>query len=86
MPTKAKPDPLLEIKEMLKSQQASMKEIRDLLTAQKLTIEEHPAHPRFGRRYLRYLAIVSVIALTVGGLGAYQYYKVLQSIIDQYPV
>jgi hypothetical protein len=60
-------------------------EIRDLLKAQQLTIQEHPAHPRFGKRYLKYLASVSVIAIIVGGFGAYQYYRILQSIIDQFP-
>jgi hypothetical protein len=60
-------------------------EIRDLLKMQQKTIEEHPAHPRFGHRYLKYLAIVAIITLVVGGLGAYQYYRILQSIIDQFP-
>jgi hypothetical protein len=60
-------------------------EIRDLLKTQAVSAAQPPVHPRFGRSYLKYLALVTAIALIVGGLGAYQYYKILQSIIDQFP-
>ncbi len=40
----------------------------------------------FGSKaHRRTMFIIAAITLAIGGLGAYQYYRVLQSVIDQYP-
>lgn len=66
-----------------------LKEIRDLLRKQQQLLEEiHSSHlPRslFGKTHWRMLIILALSILIVGSFGAYQYYRVLQSIIDQFP-
>ncbi len=38
-----------------------------------------------GGLHWKVMLVVAVVVLAVGSYGAYQYYLVLQSIIDQYP-
>ena len=72
----SKPDPQLkEIKEMLLRQQAAIDELRS-------------AHVRagfLGKSHWKLLLVLAALALIMGGVGAYQYYTVLQSVISQFP-
>ena len=38
-----------------------------------------------GSGYWKYLLVMGILVTSIGGYGAYQYYLVLQSIIDQIP-
>lgn len=66
-----------------------LKEIRALATVQQQILEEVRARPtthaRWGKAYWKYITIVSIITLGAGSYASYQYYKILRSIIDQFP-
>ncbi len=65
-----------------------LKEIRDLLKDQQKTLADIKAARGggyFGHLHWKFLIVMTVVTLIAGGFGAYQYYKILQSIIDQYP-
>ncbi len=66
-----------------------LKEIRALATVQQQILEEVRGRPAtqttWGKAYWKYITIVSIIALGAGSYASYQYYKILRSIIDQFP-
>ncbi len=74
---------------MPETDKALLKEIRAMAKVQQEILEELRAKPHahfgLGKAYWKYLAVLTIITLAAGSFGAYQYYKVLQSIIDQFP-
>lgn len=65
-----------------------LREIRDLLKKQQKTLERlEQRHERAGTGHIHWklLLILTVITLGAGSFGAYQYFKILKSIIDQFP-
>ena len=67
---------LTEIRDLLKAQQATLEEIKSQRPAAVVTVKRH---------HLRNMLILAAIVLASGSYGAYQYYLVLQSIINQFP-
>ncbi|MSR87225.1 hypothetical protein EXS70_03575 [Candidatus Peribacteria bacterium] len=70
---------------------AELDEIKAALAAQQKMLDSLRASGHVeksvghGSGYWKYLLVMSIIVISIGGYGAYQYYLVLQSIIDQTP-
>jgi hypothetical protein len=66
---------LIEIRDTLKSQQKVLEEIRS----------SRPSGKTVGTSHWKFMIILAGVVLTAGCVGAYQYYRILQSIISQFP-
>ena len=66
---------LIEIRDALKSQQKMLEEIRASRPSGRVT----------GTSHWKFMIILAGVVLIAGCVGAYQYYRILQSIISQFP-
>jgi hypothetical protein len=64
---------LQDIKKMLQTHQHTLEEIRD----GRISLPK--------KHHWKILLAIAALTLFIGSFGAYQYYLVLQSIIDQFP-
>jgi hypothetical protein len=74
MPPKSEPT-LQDIVTALRAQEKALKEIQ-------ASLQKGPPQPK---RHWKFMIIIAIITLAAGSAGAYQYYKILQSIINQFP-